>query len=171
MKRAGWFIITLSPLSLLSPSPAPALCPAATHPPLLARALPRFPVCGPEGSSQAVGLGVGNRLEIQREGYSLDSKKNFLPFQGWRASVTLFTRESPLEHPGSGKRWGQGVVVWTPQQSHEEGGGGPRVRSSESTGRVLMSVLFQEEKGLTSANELRPKFSVRSGLLPEGGPF
>lgn len=103
---AEWFIITLSPLSHFSPSPAPT--PRSGLPsPSRAQALPGFPGCGAEGSSWAVGLGVGNRLEIQWEGYSLDSKKNFLPFQGGRVHIFLFTRKSRLEHPGSGK--GRGV--------------------------------------------------------------
>lgn len=164
-------VVHYHPISPFTSLPLPSPCSGGGRPsPSPGPALPRFPVCV-EGSSWAVGLGVGNRLEIQWEGYRLDSKKNFLPFQGRRASGTLFTRKSHLEHPGSGKRWGQGVVVRTPQQSHEEGGVGPRVRSSESTGRVLMSVLSQEERGRASANELLPKFSVREWAAPRGGSF
>lgn len=72
------------PISPFTSAPPQRLIPAAaTHPPLPGPGSARLPRDGVEGFPRspqgAVGLGVGNRLEIQWEGHSWDSKKNILP--------------------------------------------------------------------------------------------
>lgn len=58
--------------------------------------------------------------------------------------------------------------------AHPREGAGKRrkKRLREGTGRILISVLSQEERGFhRSANELLPKFSVRDLAAPRGGSF
>lgn len=115
-----------------------------------------------------MGSGVGNRLEVWCGGYKLDSKKNVL--QGGRPSVILSTRKSPLtpwEWKGLGAGGGSAGTSTTQKRRGRATGKGEAL-STEGE----LSVLSREEGGRPgAANEPLPKFSVRTGLLPEGGPF